>query len=139
MKELQHASVLFRQTGGVHAAAVTDCVMLSAFAEDIGRHNAVDKCLGRCLAEGTQLETRALLVTGRLSADVLSKAIRVGLPVVVSRGAVTSQAIELARSADVAAVGFARGPMMNVYTAPWRLGLCAPEETAQAAPEGGTK
>jgi FdhD protein len=130
MTELHHASPLFRETGGVHAAAVTDGLVLSAFAEDLGRHNAVDKTIGRCLTRGIALDQRALLTTGRLSADILSKAIRVGLPVVVSRGAVTSRAIELAGSADVAAVGFARGYEMNVYTAPWRLGLAERNETA---------
>jgi len=123
MKELQHASDVFRETGGVHCAAATDGTTLLAFAEDIGRHNAVDKTIGRCLAEHIDLASVAILTTGRLSADILSKAIRAGVPVVVSRGAVTSRAIELAEPARVAAVGFARGRDMNVYTAPWRLGL----------------
>ena len=130
MTELHHASALFRETGGVHAAAVTDGLVLSAFAEDIGRHNAVDKTIGRCLTQGIAFDQRLLLTTGRLCTDVLSKAIRVGLPAVVSRGAVTSRAIELAASADVAAVGFARGQEMNVYTAPWRFGLAERDETA---------
>jgi FdhD protein len=123
MKEFEHASTLFRQTGGVHAAAVTDGRTLEAFAEDIGRHNAVDKVVGRCLREGVDLAHRAILSTGRLSSDILAKAARTGVPVVVSAGAVTSRAIELARPADIAAVGFARARRMNVYTAPWRLGL----------------
>ena len=123
MKELQHASALFRETGGVHCAAVTVGTELLAFAEDLGRHNAVDKTIGRALAENVDLSRTAILTTGRLSADILSKAIRAGVPVVVSRGAATSRAIDLAAAANVAAVGFARGRDMNVYTAAWRLGL----------------
>ncbi|HUV40130.1 MAG TPA: formate dehydrogenase accessory sulfurtransferase FdhD [Planctomycetota bacterium] len=126
MVELQHASDVFRETGGVHCSAATDGEKLLAFAEDIGRHNAVDKTLGRCVREGVDLGSMAILTTGRLSADILSKAIRAGVPVVVSRGAATSRAIELAAAADVAAVGFARARDMNVYTAAWRLGLDAP-------------
>ena len=123
MGEFADASPLFRETGGVHAAAVTDGRTLDAFAEDLGRASAVDKALGRCLRTGLALADRALLTTGRASADILAKAARVGLPVVVSRGAVTSRAIDLAAAADVALAGFARSRRMNVYTAPWRLGI----------------
>jgi len=129
MNELHHGSVLFRQTGGVHASAMTDGKRLLAFSEDLGRHNAVDKSIGRCLVEKIALGGLALLTTGRLSADIIAKAIRVGLAVVVSRGAVTSRGIELAAASDVAAVGFARGREMNVYTAPWRVGLAEKPET----------
>ena len=122
IREMAAASTLFRDTGGVHAAAVTDGRSLSSFAEDIGRHNAVDKAIGLCLMHGVSLAERAILTTGRASADILAKAARAGLPVVVSRGAVTSRAIELALAANVTVVGFARRGRMNVYTAPWRLG-----------------
>ena len=123
MKELQHASTLFRETGGVHCAAATLGPALLAFAEDIGRHNAADKTIGRALAEGVDLSSIALLTTGRLSADIVSKAVRAGVPVVVSRGAATSRAIELATGAGLTVVGFARGRDMNVYTEAWRLDL----------------
>jgi len=126
MKDLEHASALFRETGGVHAAALTDGRSLVAFAEDIGRHNAVDKVIGRCLRAGIPLGSQAVLSTGRVSADVLAKAARVGVPVVASHGAVTSRAIDLALAAGVTVVGFARGQRMNVYTSPWRLGLAEP-------------
>jgi len=123
MKDLERSSTLFRETGGVHAAALTDGKSLTAFAEDLGRHNAVDKVIGRSLREGAPLGGLALLSTGRVSADVLAKAARAGIPVVVSHGAATSRAIDLARSAGIAVAGFARGQKMNVYTSPWRLGL----------------
>jgi len=123
MAEMADASRLFRTTGGVHLAAVTDGSGLSAFAEDIGRHNAVDKALGRCLLQGVPLGERAILTTGRASADTVAKAGRAGAAVVVSRGATTSRAVTLARSAGVAVVGFAHRNRMNVYTAAWRLGL----------------
>jgi len=123
MKDLLQASVLFRETGGVHAAALTDGRTLRAFAEDIGRHNAVDKAVGAALRQGMDLSPLACLTTGRASSDIVAKAVRAGIPAVVSRGAVTSRAIELGRSADAAVVGFARGDRMNVYTAAWRFDL----------------
>jgi len=126
MKDLLQASVLFRETGGVHAASLTDSQTLLVFAEDIGRHNAVDKAVGGALRQRADLGSVALLTTGRASSDIVAKAVRAGLPAVVSRGAVTSQAIELARSADAAVVGFARGRRLNVYTAAWRFGLMNP-------------
>ena len=123
MKDLLQASALFRETGGVHAAALTDGRTLRAFAEDIGRHNAVDKAVGAAMREGLDLARLALLTTGRASADIVAKAVRAGLPAVVSRGAATSQAIALARSAGAAVAAFARAGRMNVYAAPWRFGL----------------
>ena len=126
MKDLLQTSVLFRETGGVHAAALTDGRTLLVFAEDIGRHNAVDKAVGAALRQGADLAALALLTTGRASSDIVAKAVRAGIPAVVSRGAVTSRAIELGRSADAAVAGFARGDRMNVYTAAWRFGLANP-------------
>ena len=123
--EMAAASRLFRDTGGVHLAAATDGSGLSAVAEDVGRAAAVDKTIGLCLRQGAPLGERAILTTGRASADIVAKAARAGLPVVVSRGATTSRAVALARSAEVTVAGFARRGRMNVYTAAWRLGLAA--------------
>jgi len=131
MKDLLQASALFRETGGVHAAALTDGRTLRAFAEDIGRHNAVDKAVGAAMREGLDLARLALLTTGRASADIVAKAVRAGIPAVVSRGAATSQAIALARSAEAAVAAFARAGRMNVYAAPWRFGLAdAPDRNS---------
>ena len=66
-----------------------------------------------------------LLTTGRISSEIATKAGRVGLPLVVSRSAPTSAAIEIAQRANLALVGFARGRRLNVYTAPWRVGIAA--------------
>jgi FdhD protein len=131
MKDLLQASALFRETGGVHAAALTDGREILAFAEDIGRHNAVDKAVGAALRQGADLAALALLTTGRASSDIVAKAVRAGIPAVVSRGAVTSRAIELGRSAGAAVAGFARGDRMNVYTAAWRFGLADPPPGSQ--------
>jgi FdhD protein len=89
--------------------------------DDVGRHNAVDKVVGRALLEGMDLSRCALLCSGRTSSDMLHKAKRAGIPVSVSRGAPTHQAVLQARSMGVTVVGFARGTSMTVYSHPERI------------------
>ncbi len=114
-------SELFRQTGGVHSAAICHGEQVVAFADDIGRHNAFDKVIGACRRQGIDLIDKLALVTGRLSRELVAKAVPVSLPVLVSRGAPTDAGIDLARLANLTLIGFARARRLNVYTAPWRL------------------
>ena len=129
MGELERASRLFKATGGVHLAALSAGDGLLDVAEDIGRHNAVDKVIGRALRQACEspgqpaLGEVMLLTTGRLSSEIVTKAHRIGVPVVVSRSAPTTAAVDRARQADLCLVGFARGRRLNVYSAPWRLGI----------------
>jgi len=94
---------------------------LLAFAEDIGRHNAFDKVVGACRRQGIELFDKIGLVTGRLSLELVAKAVPASLPVLASRGAPTDAAIRLAHQANLTLVGFARAGRMNIYTAPWRI------------------
>lgn len=114
--EFRKASGLFETTGGVHSAALYAGGRPAAFAEDIGRHNAVDKVFGICLMSGMETADSMLVSTGRISSEILIKCVKRGVPLVVSRGAPTSLAVELARRFKVTLVGFARGRRMNVYT-----------------------
>ena len=126
MRQLEHASSLFRATGGVHLAALSAGEGLLALAEDVGRHNAVDKVIGGLLRSSSgqpSLTEVMLLSTGRLSREIVAKATRVGIPLLVSRSAPTSAGVTLARRSDLCLVGFARGQRLNVYSSPWRLGL----------------
>lgn len=116
-------SPLFRETGGVHAAAIARNDEIVAFAEDIGRHNAFDKAIGACRRQGVPLTDKIALVTGRLSLELVAKAVPSSLPVLVSRGAPTDAAIGLADAANLTLVGFARADRMNVYAAEWRITL----------------
>jgi len=108
-------SGLFEATGGVHSAALYVEGREIAFAEDIGRHNAVDKVFGLCLTGGVNTVGAMMITTGRVSSEILIKCVKRGVPVVVSRGAPTSLAVELAERFNVTLVGFARGRRMNVY------------------------
>jgi len=121
--EFQKRSDVYRKTGGVHSAAVVDEDSMLAFAEDIGRHNAVDKVIGYCLLENISFEGKMMLASGRLSSEILSKCAGCGIPVVVSRAAPTSLAVKIAEQAGITVIGFMRGSRMNVYTCDGRVAL----------------
>jgi FdhD protein len=114
-------SALFEKTGGVHSAALSDGEEFLAMADDIGRHNAVDKVFGRCLLDGTDMKDNVLFTTGRISSEILIKCAKRGVPLIVSRGAPTSLAVSLAEKLGVTVAGFVRGRRMNVYTHPERV------------------
>ena len=121
MHEALQASEVHRRTGGVHMAALADASGVIYLREDIGRHNAVDKVIGAHLAASGFFGDKVLLASGRLSSELLTKALRCGVPVLVSRGAPTDRSIALARQRGLTLIGFARGRRMNVYAAPERL------------------
>jgi FdhD protein len=121
MHEALRASEVHRRTGGVHMAALADASGLLLLREDIGRHNAVDKVIGAHLAAGGSFAEKALLASGRVSSELLLKALRCGVPVLVSRSAPTDRSIALARQGGLTLIGFARGGRLNVYSAHERL------------------
>ena len=116
MAEFNRKSQLFLDTGGVHSCALSDGSGLLSFEEDIGRHNALDKILGRAMMNDIPLENKIVLTSGRISTEIVSKVARRGIPVIVSRSAPTSAAIEQAQTLGMTLVGFARGSKFNVYT-----------------------
>jgi FdhD protein len=125
MKQLlQEQMELYQLSGGLHASALSDRANLLAVAEDIGRHNTLDKIQGECLLRGLSTRDRLLLSTGRVSSEMLLKAARMQVPVVVSRHSPTASAVSLARDLGIALVGYARGSRLSVYSHPERLG-CA--------------
>ena len=106
----------YRQSGGIHAVAIFDLAgKLVAMGEDIGRHNAIDKAIGRCLMRRIPLNDKILYSTGRASYEMVVKAVRVGLPVVVSRSSATTLAIDLAEQLNCTLIGYARGERLTIY------------------------
>jgi len=119
---LNREALIYRQTGGVHAASI--CAQdgaLEYLAEDVGRHNAVDKVIGGCARAGRSFEGRFLISTGRLTGDMILKAARVKIPLVASISAVVTSGIDVAEKTGITAVGFVRGRRMNIYSYPERI------------------
>jgi FdhD protein len=113
----------FERTGGLHATGLFDAAGILLWArEDVGRHNAMDKVVGRALLDGElPLEDRILCVSGRISFELVQKAAVAGAPILVGVSAPTSLAIELAADRGMTLAGFARGADVNVYAGAERV------------------
>ena len=118
---LFEAQDLYRETGGVHTSALSDGERILLSAEDIGRHNTLDKIAGMCLMQNVWPERRILITTGRISSEMLQKAVRLGASILVSRTSPSSLSIELAEKWDITLIGYARRNKFNLYAHPERI------------------
>ena len=115
-REFGRQTLLYRMTGGVHACGLADTDKLLLFAEDVGRHNAFDKVAGMALQGNMDVSQKIALTTGRLSAEIVAKAIAHGIPVLASSSAPTAMGVQWSRRFGLTLIGFLRGQRMNVYT-----------------------
>jgi FdhD protein len=122
VRRLNTIAERFRKTGGVHVAALYAIDgELVALAEDVGRHNAVDKVIGAGVTKKIQFKNFFLALSGRLTGDIVLKAARMRIPVIASLSATISSGLEAAQLTGVTLIGFVRGRRMNVYTYPERI------------------
>jgi FdhD protein len=121
-RQLNERSEVFKRTGGTHAAALfRRDGQLYFSVEDVSRHVAVDKVIGKALLSNQSLGELFLMSTGRLASDMVSKAVYAGIPIVASIAAPFDSGIQLAKATGITLVGFVRGERMNVYTHPERI------------------
>lgn len=122
VNEFQHGSEVYLATHGVHSAALADGKKILAFSEDIGRHNAIDKILGRCLLEDISTNDKMLISSGRITSEIVHKAAKRGIPIVVSVSVPTDMGIKLAADLAITLIGAVRGNRrMTIYTNDWRV------------------
>jgi FdhD protein len=123
VEQLFEAQSLYRETGGVHTSALSDGEKIILSAEDIGRHNTLDKIAGLCLMNNVWPEKRILITTGRVSSEMLQKAARMQSPILISRTSPSSLSIEMAERYGITLIGYARKHRFNVYSNSQRVGF----------------
>jgi FdhD protein len=129
MQELSRNAAIYKRAGGIHVAALADGERLVCVAEDVGRHNALDKVAGICLRRCQLTHDYVLLSSGRISSEMVSRAARMEVPIIVSRTSPTSLSVELAQAWSITLVGYTRRRSFRVYTGEERVVLpeCSPQ------------
>jgi len=121
MHDLYQNAYLYRAAQGIHTSALSDGERLLVVAEDIGRHNTIDRLLGKAMKQALDTRGLVLITTGRVSSEMLVKAAKMGIPIVVSRTSSTSLSVSLAKIWNITLVGYVRHNSLRVYTAPHRI------------------
>ncbi|NOW05466.1 formate dehydrogenase accessory sulfurtransferase FdhD [Clostridium beijerinckii] len=118
-------SDVFKNTGGVHCVALCDSNEMLVVYEDVARHNALDKVIGESLMKGIFLKDKAVILSGRVSLEMILKAAKLEIPIIISKSAPTSLSVALAKRLNITLVGFVRGNKMNIYANGYRIiGTC---------------
>jgi FdhD protein len=131
MRQLNESAALYRASRGVHTSALADCERLLVLAEDVGRHNTLDKIRGACLLGDVATRDRILISSGRISSEMITKARKMEIPIVVSRTSPTVMSIRLAQTWNMTLIGYVRGRQLRIYAGAERV-ICS----AQAAAVG---
>ena len=123
MQQLNDQAEQYRSHGGIHSAAIGDVDGLLLYAEDIGRHNTLDRLAGEALFKKIEPQDKMLVTSGRISTEMVAKAARLGIGLMASRTSPTDKAIELCEQAGITLVGYLRGNSMEIYSHPQQLHL----------------
>jgi FdhD protein len=122
MDTLHHLASTWKHTGGTHCAVILDASgEVQSHAEDMGRHTAVDKAVGKAIRSGVDLSRCFMVCSGRMPAGMVAKAYRAGISILASNNAPFSAGVDLARRLDMTLVGFARPPRAVIYSASRRI------------------
>jgi len=122
MLYMLESSKLYKITGGIHTSALCDDKDLMVVAEDIGRHNTLDKIMGECFLRKISTKDKILLTSGRVSSEMTRKAAKMQVPIIASLTSPTQLAVLVARDLDITLAGYVRRTHFTVYTRPDRLG-----------------
>jgi len=122
MRYMLESSNLYNLTGGIHTSALCDEKALMVVGEDVGRHNTLDKIMGECFLRKISTKNKILLTSGRVSSEMIRKAVKMQVPIIASLTSPTQLAVTLARDLDITLAGYVRGTHFTVYTRPGRLG-----------------
>jgi FdhD protein len=131
MQRMFDGAVMYNASRGIHAAALSDTQQVLLLAEDVGRHNALDKILGAALLKDIPTAGRILLTSGRISSEMLRKGAYMGTPFLISRTSPTTLSIEAAKRLGITLIGYVRRQSFNVYTHPERLLYRQPASVAR--------
>lgn len=121
MHDLYQACKLYQATQGIHTSALTDGKQLLLLAEDVGRHNTIDRLWGKAMKQNLPTKGLILLATGRISSEMLAKAAKMEVPIIASRTSPTSMSIALAQAWNITVIGYVRRNSLRVYTSPQRV------------------
>ncbi len=135
MQQLFDGATMYKASRGIHAAALSDTEQVLLSAEDVGRHNALDKILGEAMMKGIPTQGCVLLTSGRISSEMLRKGAYMGTPFLISRTSPTTLAIEAAKRLGITVIGYVRRNSFNLYTHPERL-RCEQSDASVAEPAG---
>ena len=121
MRQLMLSATIYNHVRGIHTSALSDSNRLVYLAEDVGRHNTIDRLWGKALRDGYNPAQHVLLTSGRISSEMLSKAMKMGAPIVISRTSPTSLSIALAQAWGLTLIGYCRGKDFRVYAGAERI------------------
>ncbi|AOR24767.1 formate dehydrogenase accessory sulfurtransferase FdhD [Clostridium taeniosporum] len=121
MKKNLDYSEVFKTTGGVHCVALCDTEDIRVISEDVARHNALDKVIGEALIKDISLKDKIIILSGRVSLEMILKAAKLQIPIIISKSAPTSLSLELAKRLNITLIGFVRGNKMNIYANKQRI------------------
>ncbi len=121
IKEFQTSSKIYKETHGVHSAALCDEKRIIVFNEDIGRHNAIDKIFGKCMLEDIPMDDLMIITSGRISSEIVYKVAKRYIPIIISISAPTDLGVKTAEKLGITLISSVRGKRMNINTNDWRV------------------